>query len=129
MWGFLSGSLVKNPPTKQDTWVRFLAQEDPWKRKWHPTPVSCLGNPWTKKPGGPQPMGSQRVGHSLTTEQQQENPLLVLREPCIEKKDRTSRSLEMGTRKRLHAKRRTIAATASSQHRVWADTDSKHMGK
>ena len=27
--------------------------------------------PWTKKPGGPQPMGSQRVGHNLTTEQQQ----------------------------------------------------------
>ena len=36
--------------------------------------------PWTKKPGDPQPMGSKRVGHNLTTEQQQqENPLLVLR--------------------------------------------------
>ena len=24
---------------------------------------SCLETPWTEKPGGPQSMGSQRVGH------------------------------------------------------------------
>ena len=51
----------------------------PGEEHGYPFQYSCLGNPWTKKPGGPQPMGSQRVGHSLTTEQQQENPLLVLR--------------------------------------------------
>ena len=28
--------------------------------------------PWTEEPGGLQSMGSQRVGHDLTTEQQQE---------------------------------------------------------
>ena len=27
--------------------------------------------PWTEEPGGLQSMGSQRVGHDLTTEQQQ----------------------------------------------------------
>ena len=28
--------------------------------------------PWTEEPGGLQSMGSQRVGHNLVTEQQQE---------------------------------------------------------
>ena len=27
--------------------------------------------PWTKEPGGPQSMGSQRVGHDLTKQQKQ----------------------------------------------------------
>ena len=27
--------------------------------------------PWTEEPGGPQSMGSQRVGHSLAAEQQE----------------------------------------------------------
>ena len=26
--------------------------------------------PWTEEPGGPQSMGSQRVGHNLATKQQ-----------------------------------------------------------
>ena len=32
-------------------------------------------NPWTEEPGGLQPMGSQRVGHNLVTEQQQKKTL------------------------------------------------------
>ena len=28
--------------------------------------------PWTDEPGGLQPMGSQRLGHSLATKQQQQ---------------------------------------------------------
>ena len=27
----------------QETWVRSLGQEDPWKRKWQPTPVFLPG--------------------------------------------------------------------------------------
>ena len=27
--GFPGGSVVKNPPTRQETWVRSLGQEDP----------------------------------------------------------------------------------------------------
>ena len=41
---FLGGSVVKNPPAKQeetgfDLWVRKI----PWRRAWQPTPVSLLG--------------------------------------------------------------------------------------
>ena len=44
--GFPGGSAVKNPPAMQEThetWVRLLGQEDPWRRKWQPTPVLL---PW-----------------------------------------------------------------------------------
>ena len=37
--GFPHGSVVKNLPAKQETRVGFLGQEDPWRRKWQPTPV------------------------------------------------------------------------------------------
>ena len=29
--------------------------------------------PWTEEPGGPQSVGSQRLGHGLVTKQQQQN--------------------------------------------------------
>ena len=44
--GSRGGSEVKNPPAgqeTQETWVRPLGQEDPWRRKWQPTPVFLLG--------------------------------------------------------------------------------------
>ena len=37
----------------------------PWRRKWQPTPVSCLANPMTGQPGGLQSIGSQRVKTQL----------------------------------------------------------------
>ena len=39
-------------------------ERPPWRREWQPTPVFCLGNPWTEEPGGLQSMGSQRVRHA-----------------------------------------------------------------
>ena len=43
-----------------DPWVRKI----PWSRAWQPTPVFLPGaSPWTEEPGGPESMGSQRVGH------------------------------------------------------------------
>ena len=45
-----------------DPWVRSLGRENPWRRKWQPTPVLLPGEfPWTEEPGGLQSMGSQRV--------------------------------------------------------------------
>ena len=44
--GFPGGSAVKNPPAMQEThetWVRLLGQEDPWRRKWQPSPLLL---PW-----------------------------------------------------------------------------------
>ena len=55
---------VKNLPTVQETWVRFLGQEDPLE-KGMATHSSILawGIPWTEKPGELQSMGLQRVRH------------------------------------------------------------------
>ena len=35
--------LVNNSPTMQETEVRSLSQEDPWSRKWPPTPLFLPG--------------------------------------------------------------------------------------
>ena len=53
---FLVAQRVKNLPAMQETRVRSLGQEDPWRRKWQPTPV-CL-------PGESHGQGSL-VGYSL----------------------------------------------------------------
>ena len=34
---------VKRLPTMQETQVQSMGQEDPWRRKWHPTPVFLPG--------------------------------------------------------------------------------------
>ena len=41
---FLIAQLVENPPAMEETPVRFLDQEDPWRRDRLPTPV-FLGFP------------------------------------------------------------------------------------
>ena len=35
--------MVKNPPAKQEPRIQSLGQEDPWRRKWLPTPVFLPG--------------------------------------------------------------------------------------
>ena len=47
--GFPGGSMVKNPPAMQETWVRFLDQEDPLG-KGMATHSKILA--WTNEPGG-----------------------------------------------------------------------------
>ena len=56
--------MVKSPPVMQETWVRFLGQEDPLE-EGVATHSSILAwrVPWTEEPGGLQSMGLQRVGH------------------------------------------------------------------
>ena len=64
--GFPGGSVVKNPPAMQEPWVWSLNGEDPWSRKWQPTPDDCPGrrlgdyNPWDRK----------KIGHDLARQQQ-----------------------------------------------------------
>ena len=36
---FPGGSVVKNPPAKQETWVQPGSGRSPGRRKWQPTPV------------------------------------------------------------------------------------------
>ena len=66
--GFPGGSLVKNPPAKQETHSDLSDGKIPWRRQWHPLQYSCLGNPWTVERGGLQSMVSQRVRNNLATE-------------------------------------------------------------
>jgi len=67
---FLGGSVIKNPPAVQETWVQFLGLEDPLE-KGMATHSSILAGriPWTEEPGGLQSMGhkesdmTQRLNH------------------------------------------------------------------
>ena len=59
---------VKNPPARQETRVRSPGQEDPLQEGM--ATHSCIlawKTPWTERPGEPQSIGSQRVGHDLAT--------------------------------------------------------------
>ena len=60
--------MVKNPSALQEMGVPSLGQEDPLEeeRSTHSS-ILAWRNPWTEKPGGLQPVGSQRVGHDLLT--------------------------------------------------------------
>ena len=71
--GFPGGLVVKNSACQCrtrgfDPWSRQI----PGRRKWQPTPLSCLGNPMDRGAWRTtQSMGLQRVGHDLATVQQQ----------------------------------------------------------
>ena len=51
--GFWGGSVVKNPPAMQETWVQSLGREDPLEKKMA-THSSILAweIPWTEESGG-----------------------------------------------------------------------------
>ena len=57
---------VKNLPAMQETQVRSLGQEDPWRREWLPTPVFLPGEfcGQRRQLGYIQSMVSQRVRHN-----------------------------------------------------------------
>ena len=61
--GSCSGSVVKNLPAMQETWVRSLSWEEHLEKEMA-THSSILAwrIPWTEEPGGLQSTGSQRVG-------------------------------------------------------------------
>ena len=56
---------VRNPPAMQETWVRSPGQEDALEkgRATH-SRILAWRIPWREEPGGPQSMGSHRVGHA-----------------------------------------------------------------
>ena len=55
--------MVKNLPAVQETRVRSLGGEDSLE-KGMDTQSLAWRIPWTEKPAGLQPMGSQRVRHN-----------------------------------------------------------------
>ena len=64
--------MVKNPPAKQEMWVRSLDWEDPLEKEMAThTSILAWEIPWTDEPLFARllSMGSQRVGHDLVTKQ------------------------------------------------------------
>ena len=58
----LVAQLVKNLPAMQETWVRFLGQEDPLQKEMAThSSIRAWKIPWTEEPGGLQSMGSQEL--------------------------------------------------------------------
>ena len=60
--GFPDGSVVKNLPAMQETWVRSLVQEDPLEKQM--TTLSSIlawEIPWTEEPGGFSPRGHKAL--------------------------------------------------------------------
>ena len=54
----------------QETWARLLGWDDPLEKEMAThSSVLAWRIPWTEEPGGPQSMGSQRVGHDSGTKQ------------------------------------------------------------
>ena len=63
-WASLVAQLVKNLPAVQETKVQSLGQDDSLEKEMASHSSSFAWKiPWTEKPGGLQPMGSQRVRH------------------------------------------------------------------
>ena len=70
--------MVKNPPSKQEMWVRFLGQEDSLEKEMAThSNILAWEILWTEEPGRRQSMGSQKVGHDLATKQQQQEPSFI----------------------------------------------------
>ena len=56
----LVAQLVKNLPAMQETWARFLGQEDPLEKEMATySSILAWKIPWTEEPGRLQSMGSQ----------------------------------------------------------------------
>ena len=71
LWGFIVGSGVKNLPDYVGDMGSIPGSErSPGEENGDPLQYSCLENPMDGGVCGLQPMGSQRIGHDFTTEQQ-----------------------------------------------------------
>ena len=69
---FPGGSVVKNLPPKQETWVRSLGWEEPQEKEMATlSTILAWETSWTEEPGKLQSMESQRVEHNSATKQQQ----------------------------------------------------------
>ena len=76
----------------QETWVLSLGQEDPLEEEMA-THSSILfrNSPWTEESGGPQSIGSQRVGHNWAyTQWNGLEHLLLLMELIYAKKEKNN---------------------------------------
>ena len=81
--------MVKNSPASAGD-ARLIPGlgRSPGEGNGNPLQHSCLRNPMDRESGWPQSMGSQRVGHSLVTKQQQVDggTIIVLRNGVVVRK-------------------------------------------
>ena len=62
--GFPGGSAIKNPPTKQETWIRSLGQDETLEKEMAThSSIPAWEISQTEEPGGLQSTGLQRVKH------------------------------------------------------------------
>ena len=67
--GFSGGSVVRNPPAKQEMQILSLGQEDPLEKEMATySSILAWEITWTEEPGSL--WGPKRVGHDLATKQQ-----------------------------------------------------------
>ena len=59
--------MVKNLSAMQETWVRFLGQEDPLEKEMVTHSILCLENPTDRGAWQAAVHGVKRVRHDLTT--------------------------------------------------------------
>ena len=65
--GFLGGSVVKNPPAKQETQVQSLGGEDPLEKEMATySRILAWEIPWTEELGGLQSVGLQKSQTQLS---------------------------------------------------------------
>ena len=62
--GSLVVQMVKNLPAKQETQIRPLGREDPWRGDGSPLQYPCLENPMDRGAWWVQPMELQKVRHN-----------------------------------------------------------------
>ena len=61
IYGLSGGSVVKNPPAKQEIWVQSLGWKDPLEKEMATlSSILAWEIPWTEEPGGLQSMGLQK---------------------------------------------------------------------
>ena len=66
-WGFPGGTVVKNPPAKQETEVQSLGWEDPPEKGMAAhSNILAWEIPWTEEPDGLQSTGSQKSQSQLS---------------------------------------------------------------
>ena len=75
-YSYLVAQRLKCLPAMRETWLQSLGWEDPWRRKWQPTPVFLPGEPHGQRSlAGYSPRGRKE---SDTTEQLHFTSLLFL---------------------------------------------------
>ena len=77
--GFPGGSVIKNLPANEETWIWSLGEEDSLEKEVA-THSSILAweIPRTEESGGPQAMGLQKIRAWLSTKQQQQHSFITL---------------------------------------------------